>query len=116
MRLLNSCKVSSSCSKSELLEGLKKYEIEERVKFPQLDRLTRAHLIELAESVGILLHLEERADIIKILKGGGVDFNQNEDTYLLVRKAISAAIDRYGIADLDSLGKNLKRSRLSEYA
>ena len=70
----------------------------------------------LSDEVGILLPLEDRADIIKILKGGGVDFEQTEDTYLLVRKAVNAAIGRYGIADLDSLGKNLKRSRLSGFA
>ena len=116
MRLFTPVTASSSCSKAELLAGLKAYASEESVRFPQLEKLTRAHLIELAEDVGILLRLEDRADIIKILKGGGVDFDQTEDTYLLVRKAVEIAIDRYGIADLDSLGKNLKRSRFSDFA
>jgi hypothetical protein len=116
MRLFNPVTASSSCSKAELLAGLKAYASAENVRFPHLEKLTRAHLIMLSDEVGILLPLEDRADIIKILKGGGVDFEQTEDTYLLVRKAVNAAIGRYGIADLDSLGKNLKRSRLSGFA
>lgn len=116
MRLFTPVTASSSCSKAELLAGLKSYETEEKVRFPQLENLTRAHLIDIAENVGVLLQLEARADIIKILKGGGVDFDQTEDTYLLVRKAVDAAICRYGIADIDSLGRNLKRSRLTGFA
>jgi len=116
MKLLNKTVGSSSCSKAELIAGLSDYAKREKTWFQKLEKFTRAHLVNLATEAGIISELEERSDIMRILRGAGISFSVNEDTSALVRRAVDAAIERYGVADIESLGKNLKRSRYSGYA
>ena len=116
MRLMRpSDKHSSPCSKTVLINGIKDY-AKDNPKFrpPPLEKMMRIHLVDLAAELEILIHLEERADIIKILKGGGIEFDDTVDTYLLVGLATDHALARYGVSDLESLGKNLKKSPFSK--
>jgi hypothetical protein len=116
MRLMRpSDKHSSPCSKTALVEGIKVYAQDHpKYKPPPLDKLTRHHLIEVAAELDILIQLESRAEIIKILKGAGIEFDDGVDTYLLVGLATDHANARYGVSDIDSLGKNLKKSPFSK--
>jgi len=106
---------SSPCSKAELLVGVRAALGKDAYKYPALERCTRAHLIDIAGEIGVLVGLEERASIIRILKGAKIDFDSSESTYELVARGIDIAVERYGIADLDALGKNLKKSPFREY-
>lgn len=106
---------SSPCSKSDLIKGIKEYGKDNpQFRLPPLEKMMRTHLIDLAAELGILIQLEARADILKILKGGGIDFDPTVDTYLLVRLATDHANARYGVSDLEALGKNLKKSPFSK--
>jgi len=108
-------KHSSPCSKSELIKGIKDYAKDNpQFRSPPLERMMRTHLVDLAADLDILIYLEERADIIKILKGGGIEFDDTVDTYLLVELATDHANARYGVSDLEALGKNLKKSPFSK--
>ena len=114
MRLLRNMSVTeehtSPCNKSELVVGLRNWLGSDVHSYPPLDKCTRAHLLEIAEELGILIHLEERARVVRILRAIEIDFDLNAPTYMLVNLAIDVAIDRYGVADLEALRKNLKRS------
>ena len=116
MRLMCSSDVHSSpCSKSDLIKGIKEYGKDNpQFRPPPLEKMMRTHLIDLAADLDILIQLEERADMIKILKGGGIDFDPTVDTYLLVGLATDHANARYGVSDLEALGKNLKKSPFSK--
>ena len=106
---------SSPCSKSDLLKGIKEYGKDNpQFRPPPLEKMTRTHLINLAAELDILIQLESRAEIIKILKGAGIEFDDAVDTYLLVGLATDHANAKYGVADIDSLGKNLKKSPFSK--
>jgi hypothetical protein len=63
-----------------------------------------------AGSLGILVALEERSEIKKVLKSASIDCDRTVDTYTLVQTAIDHALARYGVADLVALGKNRKFS------
>tara|TARA_R110002020_G_scaffold43230_1_gene125889 strand:+ start:730 stop:948 length:219 start_codon:yes stop_codon:yes gene_type:complete len=69
--------------------------------------------VDIAGEVGVLIDLEQRSSIKKILKGAKIDFIASDPTYALVDLAVTKALEKYGVADLVSLGKNLKKSPLS---
>jgi hypothetical protein len=71
--------------------------------------------LDIAASEGLLVDLEERATIVKILRSAKIDFDFCATTYDLVKLGIACAVAKYGIADLDSLSKNLKRSPFRQY-
>ncbi len=106
---------SSPCSKAELVAGIGEALGQEAHRYPPLDKCTRSHLIDIADEIGVLIDLEQRSRILRILKAAKIDFDPSEPTYVLVNLGIDKAIEKYGIADLDSLGKNLKKSPLSAY-
>lgn len=101
---------TSPCSKSDLVEGLTKSLGRRLHRYPPLEKCTRTHLLSIAASEDLLADFEERANIVKILKSARIDFDASAPTYDLVRLGIDFAVERYGVADLVSLGKNLKRS------
>jgi hypothetical protein len=112
MRLSTEVKYSSPCSKSSLIKGLQAYAEKQKLRTMGLQKFNRNDLIEMAGDAGILLDLEERTEIIKVLRGVNICFDVNEGTYELVEKAIMHALERYGVADLESLRKNLRFSRI----
>jgi len=103
-------KYTSPCSKADLLKGIKACPEYDSRDFLNIDKHTRTHLIDIAADLDILLDLEERSLIIKILKSSNLYFKKDMDTYTLVQIAVDAALDRYGVADLEALGKNRKYS------
>ena len=111
MRLATEVKYSSPCSKSVLVAGLQAHAKKHKLRTVGLQKFNRNDLIEMAADAGILLDLEERVEIIKVLRGANICFDVNEGTYELVKKAIMHALERYGVADLESLRKNLRFSR-----
>ena len=115
MRLMKPTdKQSSPCSKTELIKGIMECSRFRAIDFPSLAGCTRSHLIDIAADLEILMALEERVSIMKILDSAGIEFDLKEDTYTLVQRAIDHALAIYGIADIESLGKNRKTSRFSK--
>ena len=115
MRLMTSRdKLSSPCSKTDLIKGIMECSRFRAIDFPSLGGCTRSHLIGIAEDLEILMALEERVSIMKILDSAGIKFALNEDTYTLVQRAVDHALAIYGVADIESLGKNRKTSRFSK--
>ena len=107
-------KLSSPCSKADLIKGIWESPKYRAIDLKALERSTRSHLIELAADLGILLDLEERVLIMRILDTAGVDYNPQDETYSLVQLAVNHALAIYGVADLEALGKNRKTSRFSK--
>ena len=104
------------CSKLELITGIRsspKWNSRLSAFYPILERCTRTHLVDIAGEVAVLIDLEQRSSIKKILKGAKIDFIASDPTYALVDLAVTKALEKYGVADLVSLGKNLKKSPLS---
>ena len=106
---------TSPCSKAELIVGVREALGRDSHRYPPLEKCTRAHLVDIAAEVGVLIDLEERARIIRILKAAKIDFDQSAPIYVLVGLGVDKAIEKYGIADLESLGKNLKKSPFRAY-
>tara|TARA_Y100001973_G_scaffold25462_1_gene38144 strand:+ start:60 stop:470 length:411 start_codon:yes stop_codon:yes gene_type:complete len=107
-------KPSSPCSKSDLIKGIWESPKYRAIDLKALERSTRSHLIELAADLGILLDLEERVLIMRILDGAGIKYDLQEETYDLVVRAVDHALAIYGVADLEALGKNRKTSRFTK--
>ena len=106
---------TSPCSKAELIAAIKEVLESQHHNYPPLERCTRAHLIDIAAELDILLDVEERSSLFKILKAANIDFDSSDPTYKLVQLAVEEAIKKYGIADLEALGKNLKKSPFRTY-
>ena len=111
MKLMHqSERITSPCTKSELVDAIKCCPSFDIYKTPKIERLSRNALIELAHSLEVLDALEERTEIIRILRSAKVRFDSTSSTFKLISGAVDVALDRYGIADLEALGKNLKSS------
>ena len=104
---------SSPCSKSDLIKGIRECSRFRAIDFPALAGCARSHLIDIAASLEILMALEERVSIMKVLDSAGIEFDLKEDTYTLVHRAVDHALAIYGVVDIESLGKNRKTSKLS---
>tara|TARA_Y100001973_G_C5203292_1_gene339482 strand:- start:3490 stop:3843 length:354 start_codon:yes stop_codon:yes gene_type:complete len=113
MRLASKEKYSSPCSKAFLVAEFNAHAKKIGVR-STAESFTRQELLRWAEEMGFLAYLEERAEIIKVLDGANISFDVSQPTYELVRLAVGCAIERYGVADLESLGRNLKFSRIAK--
>jgi len=107
-------KLSSPCSKADLIKGIWESPKYRAIDFPSLAGCTRSYLIGVAEDLGVLVALEERVSIMKILDSAGIGFDSKEDTYTLVQRAVDHALAIYGVVDIESFGKNRKTSRFSK--
>ena len=111
MKLMHkSDRITSPCTKSELVDAIKCCPSFDIYKTPKVERLSRNALIDLAHSLEVLDALEERTEIIRILCSAKVRFDSTSSTFKLISEAVDVALDRYGIADLEALAKNLKNS------
>jgi hypothetical protein len=106
-------KLSSPCSKSDLIKAIWEDPNYRAIDLKDLERSTRTQLITLASELGIILNLEERVSIMKILDTVGVEYSVKYETYDLVRLAIDHALAVYGVADIEALSRNRKKSDFS---
>ena len=107
-------KLSSPCSKSDLIKGIWGSPRYRAIDLKDLERSTRSQLIEVAADLDILLDLEERVLIMRVLDAADVMYTLEDKTCDLVVRAINQALAIYGVADLDALVKGRKTSRFAK--